>query len=169
VICRLVVRVHLAQNNTPEYSHHKVCIFLLCGVQFTYTLPDNQHNSAIVLCHTGGGLVAIVSMYTIIARLMQIRKVTGQCTYTENQSANHLKPFGGKIQSWWLCCTHQLAALASLRDTTQLSCCWPQLLVTSVLWAQGHLILVCVHDNSGFIETLQREWGVWVEPQPLAW
>ena len=33
---------HTAQNNTlwsnVEYFHHKVCIFLLCGVQFTYTL-----------------------------------------------------------------------------------------------------------------------------------
>ena len=30
------------KNNTlwsnVEYFHHKVCIFLLCGVQFTYTL-----------------------------------------------------------------------------------------------------------------------------------
>jgi hypothetical protein len=49
---------HHAQNNTlwssVEYSHHRVCIFLLCGVQFTYTLqPDNQppakHNSIVLV------------------------------------------------------------------------------------------------------------------------
>ena len=32
---------HAAQNNTlwsnVEYFHHRVCIFLLCGVKFTYT------------------------------------------------------------------------------------------------------------------------------------
>jgi hypothetical protein len=34
---------HLARSNV-EYSHHKVCIFLLCGVQFTLCSlqPDNQ-------------------------------------------------------------------------------------------------------------------------------
>ena len=42
MLCRLVVRAHTAQNNTlwsnVEYFHHRVCIFLLCGVQFTYAL-----------------------------------------------------------------------------------------------------------------------------------
>jgi hypothetical protein len=28
--------------STVEYSHHKVYIFLLCGVQFTCLQPDNQ-------------------------------------------------------------------------------------------------------------------------------
>jgi hypothetical protein len=42
--CALPVTLHNGSN--VEYSHHKVCISLLCGVQFTYTLqPDPaKHN-----------------------------------------------------------------------------------------------------------------------------
>ena len=45
VLCRLVVRVHCKPHCTKhtlwsnvEYFHHTVYIFLLCGMQFTYTL-----------------------------------------------------------------------------------------------------------------------------------